>query len=189
MSPLRALIPLLFLPAGLGLLIQGFHLTLVADRILALALALFCPELARMARVDLENIAAIIQSPAQSPAEDRLSHFHRVAVSTIVLEMVGFYTALVSLPWGAITIIFSQLWFNLLAGIQLRPEATPTIVPLGISDRCTVLIANGLGLALLSCWPISSVRIWLASGVFVLIVLFLFIKYLTKYGELGPQPD
>lgn len=172
------LIPLLFVPAGLTLLFQVATSATVAERLLALALALFCPELASLAQIDLENAAA-----ASTHEEDsRLRHFHRVIISTIVLEATGFYTTFFSLQWGAILIIFSQIWFNLLAGIQILPSETPPakalqVVSLGIAERQAVLAANILGLGLLCFWFIELARIWLASGLLGLTVLFLVIKY------------
>lgn len=181
MRDIRILILLVFLPAGLGLLIQAAYpaLSLTASpisgsqRLLSLSLALFCPELAHMAIVDLCNINRI----AKSQGDSRLRRFLKVTVSTVVLEVVGFYIALVSLQWGAIAIIFSQLWFNLLAGIQLCPGQSPPVTSCGISDRRAVLLANGLGLGLISLWPLAAARIWLAAGLFTLITLFLVIKY------------
>ena len=191
----NSLVGLLFFPAGVGLFIQVFTADTLPERVIALALGLFCPELARMAVVDLDNIAAISehhhlqeapQSSAEHPTEDsRLRHFHRVTVSTIVLEVIGFYAALFSLPLGAAIVIFSQLWFNLLAGIQLWPNQNPEITSLGIAERGAVLSANALGLALLSCWSISSAQVWLGSGLLILIVLFLVIKYAIP----GLQPS
>lgn len=161
-----------FLPAGLALLIQAASPIPLSERLLALALALFCPELAYMAFVDLKNIVAIAHQQ-----DSRLKRFARVTHSTIVLETVGFYTALVSLPVGAVIIIASQLWFNLLADIQLWPEASPAIVSWPPSRRRAVLIANGLGLGLLGLWPIQEIRIWLTSGLLTLATLFLVLKY------------
>lgn len=181
MRAIRILILVVFLPAGLGLLIQAADpaLSLTASpiagsqRLLSLSLALFCPELAHMAIVDLSNITEI----AGSHEDSRLQRFLKVTVSTVVLEIAGFYIALVSLQWGAIAIIFSQLWFNLLADIQLWPGQSPAITSHGISDRRAVLLANGLGLGLISLWPLQAARIWLAAGLFTLITLFLIIKY------------
>lgn len=171
MRSFRPFVPLLLLPAGLGLLIQMAYLPTLAERLLTLALALFCPELARMAWIDLENIAAIAQE------DSRLSRFHKVVVSTIVLEAIGLYGALVSLFWGAAAVVFSQLWFNLLAGIKLSPRNDPAIAPLTVSDRRAVLIADSLGLGIISLWPIQFLQIWLASGLLILITLFATIKY------------
>lgn len=181
MCAIRFLVPLLFLPAGLGLLLQSVagladslaDSSTVAQRLLSLTLALFCPELTRMAIVDLNNIAAV----SESSEESGLRRFNRVVVSTVVLEGAGLYAALVSLQWGAIAIIFSQIWFNLLAGIQLHPEQSPSITQLGISGRRTVLAANALGLGLMALWSIQAIRIWLAGGLLMLTTLFLLIKY------------
>lgn len=203
----NSLVSLLFLPAGVGFLVQVFTAGTLPESLIALALGLFCPELARMAFVDLDNIDAIAEqhlsqeasqstaepsaagSAVESPIEDtRLRHFLRIVISTIVLELIGFYVALVSLPLGAGIVIFSQLWFNLLAGIQLWPGQTPAITSFGIAERGAVLSANMLGLVFLSCWPISSLQVWLSSGLLILIVLFLVIKYVIP-GLQPSQPE
>jgi hypothetical protein len=189
-------LPLVFLPAWLGLIVQAVTADEMAERLLSLALMLFCPELGYMARVDFENILAIANaspdnakpdnaspdnaSPKESKADlpdIRLNHFYKVTTSTIVLEIVGFYTALFNLPVGAVLIIASQLWFNLFAGVQLWPTKVPAITDFGIANRKSVLIANGIALTLLCFWPIASVQLFVALGLLVLITLFLFIKY------------
>lgn len=179
-----------------------------SEHLLAAALALFCPELARMAFVDLNNIALVrhslvkgLSSPLSSDAsapfekavsekavsekavsealleDSRLSHFHRIVISTVVLEVSGFYLALWSLPLGAIVIIFSQLWFNVFAKVQLWPHRSPAVEFLGIAQRWPVLVANAIGLLLMSLWWVEAPRIWLSLGVLLLIALFLVLKY------------
>ena len=102
-------IPLLFVPAGLALLLKVAASATPAEQLLALALALFCPELAYLARIDLENAAAVT-APAKSLQEEdsRLRHFYRIVISTVVLETTGFYTTFFSLQWGGILIIFQS---------------------------------------------------------------------------------
>ena len=186
----RTFVPLIFLPASLGLLAEVFVAPSADQKVLAIALLLFCPELARMAWVDLDNIAAVTNTSAELLALEQsqldlqgreLSNFRRVVVSTIVLEATGFYVASVSLPGGAAIVILSQLWFNLLAKIQIVPAAPATVEPFGLSDRTTVLSANAVALALLCLWPIlwtiPSAHLVLSSGLLALIVLFLIIKY------------
>ncbi|MGC1219637.1 MAG: hypothetical protein WA783_18120 [Phormidesmis sp.] len=175
MRNLRLFVSLLFFPAGIGLSIHLLQLQLLSDRLLAMALLLFCPELARMAWVDLENIARVKAQQEDS----HLNRFYTVVVGTIVLELLGFYSALLSLQWGGLIIIFSQLEFNLLAGIQLWPQETPAVVEFGISKRWPVLIANTVGMALLGFWFISHIRIWLAGGLLLLIIIFLLLKYVV----------
>jgi hypothetical protein len=219
--------PILFLLPGLGLLFQAVTSATLAERLLGLALTLFCPELARMAQVDLDNIAVILERSGHSPInsgfagkvtglisqlqlasssaqppdselcpepiekqadlaarqDSRLSHFYKVTLSTIALEVVGFHLALLSLQWGALMIIFSQLWFNMLAAVQLFPYETPAVTPFGIAERQAVLAANILGFGLLCCWPVQSAQVWLALGLLVLIALFLAIKYVVPKFE------
>lgn len=179
-----------------------------SEHLLAAALALFCPELARMAFVDLNNIALVRHSLAKGlgsrlssdtpvPFEkavsekavsekavsealledSRLSHFYRTVISTVVLEVSGFYLALWSLPLGAIVIIFSQLWFNVSAKVQLWPHRSPAVEFCGIAQRWPVLVANAIGLLLMSLWFVEALRIWLGLGVLLLIALFLVLKY------------
>ena len=183
---IKRFVPLLFVPAGVGLIWQAVCSEMLAQRLLALALSLFCPEVARMAKVDLDNVAATMQQVE----DDRLSRFLAVVISTVVLELLGFYAALVSLPGGALVIVGSQLWFNLLADLQLQPEQTPAVVSFKIAQRIPVLIANTAGLLFLSLWfvlalapeltlgSVVRVREWLGGGMLALVVLFLLIKYL-----------
>ncbi|MBE9063398.1 hypothetical protein [cf. Phormidesmis sp. LEGE 11477] len=180
-------VPLLFIPAGARLLWQAVYGEAAAQRLLALALMLFCLELANMAKVDLDNISLTLKRALQQAEDDQLSSFLFVVSSTIVLELIGFYAALVSLPIGAIVIVCSQLWFNLLAKLQLQPGQTPAVISFGLLQRLPVLLANGAGLGLLSLWfvPNSALAIgfviqlrqWLAGGLLALVILFLLIKY------------
>lgn len=184
----RRFIYLLFAPAAIGLVWRLIYSETLSQQLLALALALFCVELAIMAKVDLDNIAIV-----KEEEDARLDRFFLVVISTIVLEAFGFYAALLSLPVGALVVVFSQLWFNLLAGLQLHPGRSPAVVSLGLSERFSVLLANTVGLFLLSLWfmpTLSSVLSWelapsfviqlrrcLSSGLLALVVLFLLIKY------------
>lgn len=188
---------------------------MLAERLLSLAIALFCPELARMAQVDLDNIAMVLcrngygaskngwasrivtvlkpelLSTSESPSTSKpsstqdtcLKLFYKVTLSTIVLEITGFYLSLWSLQWGAMTIIFSQIWFNVLAKVQLYPDEMPAVVPFGVSQRRSVLVANALGFGLLCAWSIQAAQVWLAVGLLVLVALFLVIKYGTGFGQ------
>ncbi|MEM8504618.1 MAG: hypothetical protein AAF716_15855 [Cyanobacteria bacterium P01_D01_bin.1] len=184
----RRFIYLLFAPAATGLIWRVIYSETLAQQLLALALALFCVELAIMAKVDLDNIAIV-----KEEEDTRLDRFFLVVISTIVLEVFGFYTALLSLPVGALVVVFSQLWFNLLAGLQLHPGRSPAVVSFGLSKRFSVLLANAAGLFLLSLWfipTLSSALSWelapsfviqlrrcLSGGLLALVVLFLLVKY------------
>jgi len=214
----RQFVPLLFLPAGIGILFRtgisvgvsmgismadvpiGYapiaytsvdyaplgYAPLLSAQLLALALLLFCFELARMAKVDLDNVVAVAtQLPAQRLEDSQLSVFYKIVVSTIVLESLGFYLATVSLPLGGLVVIFSQVWFNLLAKVQLFPHEAQSIISFGLLERLPVLLANAAGLVLLALWPMREIRLWLSTGLLILIVLFLLIKYVLPilFGE------
>lgn len=175
MFSLRPFIPLLFVPAATGLVWQCWQTPLLAERLLSGGLLLFCIELAIMARVDFENIHAVTLQAEDS----RLGHFYQIVFSTVVLELLGFYGAAISLQWGGVLIIVSQLWFNLLAKVQLFPGQSPAVVAFGIPERVPVLLANGVGLMLLGVWFVQSIRIWLAAGLLGLIIIFLLLKYIV----------
>ncbi|MEL6554469.1 MAG: hypothetical protein AAFQ63_13515 [Cyanobacteria bacterium J06621_11] len=175
MPNLRLFIFMLFFPAGLGLSIQLLQVKTHAERLLALSLLIFCLELAHMAWVDFKTI----QTVSQASEDSRLKLFFKVVFSTVVLEVFGFYGALVSLRWGGIVVIASQLWFNLLAKVQLWPGKTPAVEAFGISQRLPVLVANSLSVVLLLFWAIPENRIWLSMALLILIISFLFIKYIV----------
>lgn len=180
---IRQFVPLFFMPAGAGLLWQATYSEALAQRLLALALALFCLELATMAKVDLDNIFQTLQQTSDA----RLHSFLFVVNSTIVLELIGFYTALFSPAVGALAIVCSQLWFNLLAKLQLQPKQTAAIISFGILQRIPILLANAVGIGLLSLWFVPNLgaklgvviqmRQWLAGGLLALVAIFLLIKY------------
>lgn len=179
---LASFIPLLFVPAGLLLLVKTVTVHTIAERLIVIALALFCPETAYMAYVDLKNILTVSNQLSNQLIEEgtedpRLGLFYKVAASTIVLEATGLYTALLFPQAGAVVVIASQVWFNLLAKVQLSPSEVPAITSFGIYERRPVLIANAVGLSLLLLWPIDAIRVWLAAGLLFLVILFLIIKY------------
>jgi len=107
----------------------------------------------------------------------QLHRFRTVVVSTIVLEATGFYLTFLSLPVGATAIMLSQVWFNLLAAVQLQPSQPVPVVPFGIRDRRAVLAVNAITAGLLCLWPIPSMRLGLAVALLTLVTLFLAIKY------------
>ena len=179
MSNLRLSISLLYVPAGVGIVFRMVSAGALPQQLLALALFLFCLELAHMAEVDLKNVLAVAaETGLNSWTEDsRLLSFRNLVCSTIVLELLGFYGVLLSLQWGGIIIIFSQLWFNLLVKIQLWPQEIPAVTDFELSGRLPVLIANTTGLALLVFWFVQGIQLFLAIGLLVLVSLFLVIKY------------
>lgn len=175
------IVALLFLPAALGLLAQAFGFLPwqgttpeSSVRLLGLATALICLEQARMAAVDLHHISDL-QAHAQNPA---LRQFRQITLTTIALELVGFYAGILWLGWGALTVLLSQVWFNLFAGVQLCPQAAMPIQPYGAIKRIPILLADGLGLLLVGLWLIPIWPIKAAGLLFSLVLIYGGVKYL-----------
>lgn len=148
MSRTAWIIALLFIPAGVGLLGQVLGPHPLDHQLLALGLLLFCLDQARMATVDLTQVA----HAKQQQSDPRLARFTWVTISTIALELGGFYLASWQLGVGIVLVLLSQIWFNLLAGIQLQPAGRWKIRPWGVSQRLPILMADGLGLGLVGLW-------------------------------------
>ncbi len=82
----RTILFLLFFPASLGIISQIFSPENLSAAILALGMGM-CMEQARMAAVDMAEIAQF----QQKTSDPRLDRFFIVTISTIVLELSGFY--------------------------------------------------------------------------------------------------
>lgn len=162
-----------FFPACLGLISQIIQAHDLGYQLLALALLLLCIDQARMAVVDLEQVAAVKQQVQDS----RLDFFYKITVSTIGLELLGFYGAFLWLGWGVAIVLLSQVWFHLLAGIQLQPLAVPPIQAWGVPERLPVLVADGIGLLLVGLWMLQVAPLGMATGLLGMVVAYGCIKY------------
>lgn len=189
MLSISRIIFLLFFPANLCILRQVIWSGELTHQILAIAMFLFCIEQARMADRDLKQIAE-----AKAKVKDsRLDTFLTVTISTIFLELLGFYTASIWLGWGSVLILLSQIWFNLLASIKISTSPEIFIQPWKVSERYNVLFADFLGLVLVSLWmlQIASVQItWILFGMAIAycsIKLILFLKYNSRFFTFGLQ--
>lgn len=185
MSSIGWLMVLLFFPASLGLGRQIIGSTGLAFQLLALAFLLFSVEQARMAIVDLEQIAAVRQQVQDGrDQDDRLNHFYRITVSTIVLELIGFYTAAIWLGWGAVIVLLSQVGFNCFSNIRLYPSDVSPIQPWDLSQRIPVLVADGAALILVSLWMAKIAPLWMAAGILSLTIAFGIVKYIVPLKKL-----
>jgi hypothetical protein len=180
---------LLFFPACLGLLGQTINHA-APDRgwadgqsLLALALLLLAIDQARMAAVDLTQVAAV--RVQVQPSDQRLEQFYRITLSTIGLELLGFYGAIGNLGVGAAVVLLSQIWFNLLANIQLQPETEEPIRAWGIADRLPVLVADGVGLILVCLWLAGVAPLFMAGGLLGMVLLYGGLKYRLGLGQVA----
>jgi hypothetical protein len=146
----------------------------LATQILALVFLCLGIDQARMAVVDLECVFAV----QQQVQDDRLDKFYILTISTIVWELAGFYVASVWLGWGAICILLSQIWFNLLANVRLQPLAKPAIEHWALAERFPVLLADGIALVLVCLWMLQIAPLSIALTLFGLLVAYGWVKYI-----------
>jgi hypothetical protein len=166
---------------GPGIALLGWQVGQVGpldQRVLAGAIFLLSLDLLAMAVFDLQQVGRV---RAQGVVDDRLDWFWRVTIATIVLELVGIYSAQSSLWVGAIGILMSQVGFNLFAGVQLVPEAEVKIMPFGMGDRSLVLVADGLGLGLVSLGWAGVMPLEMTIGLLGMVVIYGGVKILGLF--------
>jgi hypothetical protein len=188
MLPIAQMMFLLFFPASLGILRQVIWGEELTHQLLALGVFLLCIEQARMAALDLRQIA-----DAREQANDvRLDTLSTVCNSTIALELFGFYTSSVWLGWGSILILLSLIWFNLFAPVKIHTSPEIVIQDWNISERYSVLIADVTGLVLVSMWMLQIASVWISWLLFGMVIVYCSIKlvlfihsvvFLKYYGE------
>jgi hypothetical protein len=145
------------------------------QRLLAIAILGLSVDLLVMAIFDLQQVSRV---RGQGVTDSRLDGFWRVTIGTIVLELLGIYGAQGSLWLGAIAILISQVGFNLFAGVQLLPDAEVKIVPFGVGDRSLVLVADVLGLGLVSLGLAGVKPLGMAIGLLAMVVIYGGVKIL-----------
>lgn len=154
---------------------QVWHLEALDQRLLAMAIFLLSLDLCVMAIFDLQQVARV---RALLLNDARLDRFYGVTVMTIALELLGMYGAQSSLWVGAAVILMSQVGFNLFAGVQLLPDQAEPIVTFGIRDRALVLVADGVGVGLVSLGLAGVMPLGMASGLLGMVAIYGGVKIL-----------
>ncbi|AFZ13515.1 hypothetical protein Cri9333_2658 [Crinalium epipsammum PCC 9333] len=176
MSSIHLVIFLLFFPASLCILRQVIIGNELSYQLLALGLLIFTIDQARMAVIDLQQV-----TQAKKQIHDlRLDNFYTITLSTIVIELIGFYTSSIILGWGIILVLLSQVWFNVFAGIEIQTSEAITIQSCGIAERLPILIADGLALILISLWVLKIYPLEIVLLIWVLAVTYGCIKLLNQ---------
>jgi hypothetical protein len=139
---------LLFFPACLGILSQVIRPQTFDHQLLALGLLIFAVDQAKMAVLDLKNI----RSAKEKIKDIRLQYFYYIAISTIALELIGFYVASMELGWGIILVLGSQVGFNFFANIRIQPNEFAIIQDKTFSEKIVVLMADIVALILIGLW-------------------------------------
>jgi hypothetical protein len=138
----------LFFPASLGILGQVLTPQPLHHQLLALGLFLLAIDQARMAVVDLEQIAMV----KNQTLDPRLTRFYWVTISTIIIELMGFYLASQYLGIGILFVLGSQVWFNAIVHIQIDPVQANPIQEKPNMEKSLLFLANLLGMILIGLW-------------------------------------
>ncbi len=174
--PISGKVFLLFFPACLAVLKQVIWGSELTQQMLALGTFLFCIEQSRMAVKDLQQIA-----DAKKQIKDTcLNSFYQVTAITIFIELIGFYVSSIWWGWGSILILISQVWFNLFASLKIQYSPKISLQTWKVTDRLPVLIADILGLFLVSLWMLEIGSEWIAWGLFAMVIVYGSIKLILR---------
>ncbi|MGF1674322.1 MAG: hypothetical protein ACFCUV_11655 [Rivularia sp. (in: cyanobacteria)] len=174
---------LFFFPACLGILRQVILSTELSHQLLALAIFLLCIEQANMANHDLQKVA----DAKQQVKDARLNYFQIITIVTIIIELIGFYLSSIWLGWGSIVILFSLIWFNLFANIKINSSSENIIQTWKISERLPVLVADIVGLLLISMWILNIGDFGISLGLFAMTILYCSIKLFLFFTLLSTR--
>jgi hypothetical protein len=177
---LKLIIFCLFFPASLGLLWQSLTLNILSEQLISFAFFLFSIEQARMALVDLSSYYL-----AKKDIEHKvLSQFLLVIISTIIIELCGFYWALFSVGRGAFLVIISQLWFNFFAPLKVVEIENISLQKYNFLEKIVVLFADFIPLFLMALWLINFYPLTIAFAILSITLVFGFVKYSRFVGRI-----
>lgn len=170
---LRVSLFFLFFPASFGLLWQSLTLNNLSEQLISFAFFLFSLEQARMAFIDITSY----YMGKLNNVNDNLSKFLFVIISTITIELFGFYLALFSLGWGAIFVLISLIWFNSLAPLKVLEIDNFSLTDYSVSDKIIILLADIICIVLMSLWVINFYPLTIAFIILFITLTFAGVKY------------
>lgn len=200
MEGLKVCLFILFFPASFGLLWQSFTSNSLSEQLISFSFFLFSLEQARMAFIDLksysvaksENLYNYHKLTKKSPSinllsqntilaseNHNLSQFLLVTVSTIIIELSGFYLALFSIGWGAISVLISLIWFNIFSPLKVIDSDKFSLTNYLFYDKIMILLADFICLMLMSLWIINVYPLVIALIILLITLIFAVIKYHT----------
>ncbi|WP_017296153.1 hypothetical protein [Geminocystis herdmanii] len=199
---LKVCLFILFFPASFGLLWQSLTLNNLSEQLISFSFFLFSLEQARMAFVDITsyslgksnnsyNYDILTQEIKQESQKvnltsqdtifdgenNNLSQFLFVIISTIIIELFGFYLSLFSLGWGAIFVVISLIWFNSLAPLKVLETDKFSLTNYTFSDKIFILFADFICLVLMSLWVINFYPLTIAFIILFITLTFAGVKY------------
>lgn len=198
---LKVCLFILFFPASFGLLWQSLILNNLSEQLISFSFFLFSLEQARMAFIDITSYTVgksnnlynydiltqesqIINLTSQDTIfhseNDNLSQFLFVIISTIIIELFGFYLALFSLGWGTIFVVISLIWFNTLAPLKVLETGEFSLTNYPFSDKVMILFADIICLVLMGLWVINFYPLIIAFMILFITLTFAGVKYGTS---------
>ncbi|MFM7191624.1 MAG: hypothetical protein ACKOX2_12540, partial [Microcystaceae cyanobacterium] len=171
----------LFFPACLGLLPQILTTHPLSHQSFAFGLLLLGIDQARMAALDLQQIAQV-KTQTYDP---RLTFFYGLTLSAIAGELLGFYLATVYLGTGIILVLGSQVWFNALAEIRLQPDQAEPISPKPFAERMGLTLGNLIALGMIGCWMHNIYPVTMVVGLWSTAIIYAVVKVGQKYLPVG----
>lgn len=173
----------LFLPASIGLFWEALSLVELSSKLIAIAFLIFCLEQARMAITDYKSYKQVQKLYKDS----RLLKFKKILIITIIIELMGFYTANFQLGLGAILVLLSQILFNCFAGIRFNNNNHYLIIENGsFSERKIELLADLIALLLISCWMLNIYSLAIAITIILIIAIYALVKIIEFMGKFTP---
>ncbi len=103
-----------------------------------------------------------------------------IIISTIIIELFGFYLALFSLGWGTILVVISLIWFNTLAPLKVLETGQFSLTNYPFSDKVMILFADIICLVLMGLWVINFYPLIIAFMILFITLTFAGVKYGTS---------
>lgn len=174
MKSLQIILITFFTPASMGLLWQTFTNDILSAQLLYFAFFLFSLEQISTAFIDLSSYF-------QEKTQDRysqLSIFLSIVIITIIIELFGFYFALLSLGWGSIIVLISQFFFNLFAPLKVIPNQDKIILQsYSLSDKLSLLLVDSIVILLITLWFNNIYPLFIGFFILLIMLIFMMIKY------------
>jgi hypothetical protein len=183
MKKTKILIFIGFFTACLGIILQTFKGFPLSYQLLAIGFVLLAIDQARMAVIDLDQIAIVRSQVGVQVGDQRLLKLYYLTIFTIILELSGFYLAWSRLGWGIEIVLLSQVIFNALATIQLQPILEPPIAARSWQTRSPILVGNLLAMVLVGLWMREIAPMTITLAAWGIAIAYILGKFVLKWDQ------
>jgi len=172
-----------FFTACLGILGQIIRGHTLSYQLLAIGFVLLAIDQARMAVIDLDQIALVRNQVGVQVGDQQLLKLYYLTLFTIILELIGFYLAWWRLGWGIEIVLVSQVIFNALAAIQLQPSLEPPIAARSWQTRSPILVGNVLAMVLVGLWMREIAPMTITLAAWGIAIAYIMGKFVLRIGN------